>query len=71
MFKLGEPALLESKSITYEYACVSQYPWHMKNVINKFFGKRGASIIMLKMVNGPLYVWKEVKASHFFMFVPY
>ena len=71
MFKSGEAVLLESKRITYEYACVSQYPWHMKNVINRFFGKRGASIIMLKMVSGPLHVWKEVKASHFLMFVPY
>ena len=36
VFKLGEPALLESKKIAYEYACSWRYPWHMKNVIKKW-----------------------------------
>ena len=31
VFKLGEPALLGSKKIAFEYACISRYPWHMKN----------------------------------------
>ena len=29
VFKLGEPALLGSKKIAYEYACISRYPWHI------------------------------------------
>ena len=33
VFKLGEPAMLESKKIAYEYACISRYLWHMKNGI--------------------------------------
>ena len=33
VFKLGEPAMLESKKIPYEYACISRYLWHMKNGI--------------------------------------
>ena len=59
VFKLGEPALLESKTIAYEYACISWYPWHMKNVIKKFYEEYPGSIIILKMVNDPLRVWKE------------
>ena len=54
VFKLGEPALLGSKKIAYEYACISRYPWHMKNEI-----KHPGCIIILKMVNDPLRVWKE------------
>ena len=59
MFKLGEPALLESKKIVYEYACISRYPWHMKNGVKIFREKHPGSIIILKMVNDPLGVWKE------------
>ena len=36
VFKLGEPALLGSKRIAYEYACMSRYPWHMENGIKNF-----------------------------------
>ena len=59
VFKLGEPALLGNKKIAYEYACISRYPWHMKNGIKKFRKKHPGSIIILKMVNDPLRVWKE------------
>ena len=59
VFKLGEPALLGSKKIAYEYACISRYPWHMKNGIKNFRKKHPGSIIILKMVNDPLRVWKE------------
>ena len=59
MLKLGEPVLLGSKRIAYEYACVSRYPWHMKNGIKIFRGKHPGSIIVLKMVNDPLRVRKE------------
>ena len=54
VFKLGEPALLGSKKIAYEYACISRYLWHMKNEI-----KHPGCIIILKMVNNPLRLWKE------------
>ena len=59
MFKLGEPTLLGSKRIAYEYACISRYPWHMKNGIKKIREKHPRSIIILKMVNDPLRLWKE------------
>ena len=59
MFKLGETVLLGNKRIAYEYACISEYTWHMKNGINNFPEKHHGSIIILKMVNDPLRVWKE------------
>ena len=59
VFKLGEPALLGSKRIAYEYACISRYPCHMKNGIKNFHEKHPGSIIILKLVNDPLRVWKE------------
>ena len=59
MFKLAEPALLGSKKNAYEYACISIYPWHLKNKIKNFREKHPGSIIILKMVNDPLRVWKE------------
>ena len=59
VFKLGEPALLWSKKIAYEYACISRYPWRMKNGINNFREKHPGSIIILKMVNDPLRIRKE------------
>ena len=58
VFKLVEPALLGSKRIAYEYACISQYPWHMKNGIKNFHEKHPGSIIILKIVNDPLRLWK-------------
>ena len=54
VFKLGEPVLLGSKRIAYEYARISRYPWHMKNGIKNFREKHTGSIIILKMVNDPL-----------------
>ena len=33
VFKLGEPALLGSKKIVYEYACISRDPWHIKTFV--------------------------------------
>ena len=59
VFKLGESALLGSKKIAYEYAYISRNPWHMKNGIKNFREKHLRSIIILKMVNDPLCVWKE------------
>ena len=59
VFKLGVLALLGKKRIAYEYACISRYPWHMKNGIKNFREKHPGSIIILKMVNDPLHVWKE------------
>ena len=59
MFRLGEPVLLGSKRIAYEYACISRYPWHMKNGIKNFLEKHPGSIIILKMVNDSLRVRKE------------
>ena len=56
VFKLGEPVLLGSKRIAYEYARISRYPWHMKNGIKNFREKHPGSIITLKMVNDPLRV---------------
>ena len=32
VFKLGEPALLGSKMIAYEYARTLRYLWHMKKI---------------------------------------
>ena len=58
-FKLGEPTLLESKKIAYEYTRISRYPWHIKNGIKNFREKHPGSIMILKMVNDPLRVWKE------------
>ena len=59
MFKLREPALLGSKKIAFEYACISRYPRHMKNGIKNFREKHTGSIIILKMVNDSLRVGKE------------
>ena len=61
MFRLGEPVLLGSKRNAYDYACMSQYPWHMKNVINRFCEKHPRYIIILKMVSDPFCVWKEIQ----------
>ena len=58
VFKLGEPSLLGSKRISYKYACILRYPWHIKNWIKNFRKKYPGSII-LKMVNNPLRVRKE------------
>ena len=63
VFKLGEPALLGSKKIVYEYTFISRYPWHMKNRIKNFCEKHPGSTIILKMVNDPLRVWKKITAS--------
>ena len=59
VFTLGEPALLGSKRIAYEYACILRYHWHMKNGIKNFLEKHPRSIIISKMANDPLRVWKE------------
>ena len=59
VFKLGEPALLGSNRIAYEYACILRHPWHMKNGIKSFCETHPGSIIILKMVNDSLRVWKE------------
>ena len=59
VFKLGEPALLGSKKIVYEYECISRYLWHMKNWIKNFCKNHPGSIIILKMVNDPSRVWNE------------
>ena len=58
-FKLGEPALLGSERISEEYACISRYPWHMKNGIKNFRRRHPGSIAILKMVKKFLRVWKE------------
>ena len=49
VFKLGEPALLGSKKIAYEYACISRYPWYVKNGIKNFRKKHPGFIIIFKM----------------------
>ena len=59
VFKLGQPALLGSKKIAYEYARISRYPWHMKNEMKNFSEKHPGSIIIFKMINDPLRVWKK------------
>ena len=64
--ELGEPVLLGSKRITYEYARVSRYPGHMKNGTENFREKHPGSIIILKMVNDPLSVWKKIIVSQCF-----
>ena len=38
----------------------------MKNVIKNFRGKHPGSIIILKMINDPLRVWKKIIVSQFF-----
>ena len=58
VLKLGELTLLGSNKIAYEYACM-RYPWHMKNGIKNFREKHHGSIIILKLVNDPLRVWKK------------
>ena len=49
----------KKKKIAYEYACISRYPWHMKNGIKNFHEKNPGPIIILKMVNDPLCMWKK------------
>ena len=66
MFKLGEPAFLGSNRIAYKHACISRYPWHMKNGINDFHEKHLGPIIIPKLVNDSLRVWKENRASYCF-----
>ena len=56
VFKLGEPALQWSKRIAKGYACISRYPWHMKNGINNCREKHHGSNIILKIVNDTLRV---------------
>ena len=59
VFKLSEPELLRSKKIAYEYAFILRYPWNLKNGIKKFREKHPGSIIILKIVNDLLRMWKE------------
>ena len=59
VFKLGEPVFLGSKRIVYEHARILRYPWHIKKGIKNFREKHPGSIIILKMINDPLRVWKE------------
>ena len=66
VFKLDEPELLGSKKIGYEYARISRRPWNMKNGIKNLREKHPGSIIILKMVNDPLRVWKKIIASQCF-----
>ena len=61
-FELGEPALLESKRIAYEYACIG------KNGINSFREEDPGSIIILKTINDPLGVWKENQSISLFRY---
>ena len=65
VFKLGEPELLGSERIAYKYACISRYPWRIKNGINNFREKH-PQIIILKTVKDPLRVWKENQSSTLF-----
>ena len=58
-FKLGEPALLGSKRVAYEYKCISQYPWRMKKGIKNFREEHPESKLVLKMVNNPSRMWRE------------
>ena len=66
MFKLGEPVLLGSKRIAYEYARILRYTWYMKNGIENFREKHPGFIIILKMVNDPLRVWKKSHSTRMF-----
>ena len=66
VFILGQPELLGSKRIAYGYDCISRYPRHMKNGIKKFREKHPGSIIILKMVNNHLSVWKENHSNTIF-----
>ena len=50
VFKLGDPALLGSKEIAYEYACISRYPWHMKNGIKNFREKSGTLRLLFRII---------------------
>ena len=59
VFELDEPALLGSEKIVCEYACISRSLWHSKSGITNFREKHPGSIIILKMVNNPLRVWKN------------
>ena len=59
VFKLGEPAQFGSKKIAYKYACISRYPSHMKNGIKNFREKHPRFLIVFKMINDPLRVWKK------------
>ena len=43
VFKLGEPVLLGSKRIAYEFARLWRNPWHMKNGIKNFCEKHPGS----------------------------
>ena len=66
VFKLGEPVLLGSIRMAYEYTCISQYPWHIKNGIKNFREKHLGSIIILKMVMIPCVYGKKIIASQCF-----
>ena len=66
VFKLGELTLSGSKKIAYEYACISRYPWNVKNGIINFREKHPGLIIILKMVNDPLLPWKKIIALQCF-----
>ena len=50
MFKLGELALLGSKKNAYENACISRYPWHMKNGIKNVLEKHPGCVCGKEMI---------------------
>ena len=66
LFKLGQPALLGSKKIAYEYARISRYPWHMKNGIKTFHKKHPGYIFILKRYMIPCVCGKKIIASRCF-----
>ena len=68
IFRLGEPALLASKKIAYEYAPILRYPWHMKNGIKNFLEKHPGSIIILKIVNDTLRAWNKNHSTPMFWY---
>ena len=81
MLQIDKPTLLGRKNVTSEYACISRYPRHIKTG-NKNFSEmlNAGSIIILKMVNVPFYLWKynhsvilfrcyyHIKIGHDFIF---
>ena len=59
VFKLGQPVVLGREKVTYEYACLSRYRRNMKTAIQQFREKHPGSVVILKMANNPLYVWRK------------
>ena len=68
VFKLDKPAILSSKHVAYQYACLRRHAKEMKHSIKKFREKHPGSVVLLKLVNDPLRTWEKNRSITVFRY---